>query len=141
LIVLIFPTTLVEFQQATNQAATAAAPESQLWGKIQVILIASLWAGVTEEFIYRGMLISFLRRWRLFSQQRINDLFAITLSGLLFGLSHLAMWGPLMSLSLIGIGIGFGLAYIATGETLLALIIYHILFDALSLSVSFLVPV
>jgi hypothetical protein len=48
------------------------------------------------------------------------------------------LWGLTPSLTLTGLGIGFGLAYIAIGELILPLIVYHIIFDALSLSFAFL---
>ena len=98
------------------------------------VLQVSMWAGFTEELIYRGLLVSVLRRWSALHTQPARDLFAVTLSAFVFGLGHLSSWGPGMSMALVGLGFGLGLAYLAIGERLLPVIIYHILFDALSLS-------
>jgi membrane protease YdiL (CAAX protease family) len=100
------------------------------------ILKVAVWAGLTEEFIFRGMLISAIRRWNLIKTQRARDITAVIFSATIFGLSHFASWGPTMSFVLIALGVGFGIAYIAIGELLLPLIVYHILFDILSLSLS-----
>ncbi len=108
----------------------------QLW---QLILQVSVWAGLTEEFIYRGLLISAIRRSHIFGLSQLRkDKVAVVLSAIIFGFSHYALWGLPASLTLTGLGIGFGIAYIAIGELILPLIVYHIIFDALSLSFAFL---
>lgn len=101
-----------------------------------VILQISVWVSVTEEFIFRGLLISVVRRWSALRSQLHRDILAISLSSILFGLAHLHQWGPLMCLGLTGLGIGFGFGYLAIREQLLPLILYHAIFDALSLSIA-----
>ena len=98
------------------------------------ILKVSLWAGFTEEFIFRGLIVSVARRWKGLDTQLQRDVFAVVLSALIFGAGHLHSWGPLMSLAVAGIGGGLAVAYIAIGERLLPVIIYHCLFDMLSLA-------
>jgi len=103
------------------------------------IVQVSVWAGLTEEFIYRGLLISALRRSPMFGMNQINkDKVAILVSAVIFGFSHYMLWGLPASLTLTGLGLGFGIAYIAIGELILPLIVYHIIFDILSLSFAFL---
>ncbi len=100
------------------------------------IIGAAMWAAVTEEFIYRGLLVSVLRRWQIFSSQHYRDLFAIVVSALLFGAAHMMTWGPFAALAMVGIGLGFALAYIANGEQLMPCILYHFLFDVFSMSLA-----
>jgi len=103
------------------------------------IVQVSVWAGLTEEFIYRGLLITALRRSPMFGMNQINkDKVAILVSAVIFGFSHYMLWGLPASLTLTGLGLGFGIAYIAIGELILPLIVYHIIFDILSLSFAFL---
>lgn len=94
------------------------------------------WASITEEVIYRAFLLSVLRRWRVLKSQRSRDTFAIVVSALVFGGVHLVTWGPYAAIALAGLGLGFVLAYIANGEQLLPLILYHFLFDCLSIGIS-----
>lgn len=105
---------------------------------VQFILQISVWAGLTEEFIYRGLLISVLRRSTVLGKRQITrDRVAIVVSALVFGLSHYPVWGLPVATTLVGLGIGFGIAYIAIRELLLPLIVYHIIFDILSLTFAF----
>ncbi|MBN8549002.1 MAG: CPBP family intramembrane metalloprotease [Deltaproteobacteria bacterium] len=101
---------------------------------LSFIIGTATWAAVTEEFIYRGLLISVLRRWDAIANPRVRDAVAIFVSALLFGLAHLPTWGPAMSFALFGLGLGLGMAYVAIGELVLPVIVYHIVFDILSLS-------
>ncbi|MCB0329443.1 MAG: CPBP family intramembrane metalloprotease [Bdellovibrionales bacterium] len=124
---------------AHKDAATSVPGVEQtpsLAATISFVLGVAVWAGLTEEIIYRGLLVSVLRRWEYISTQFYRDLFAIVVSAMIFGFGHLALWGPGMALALVGLGLGFGFAYIAIGEKLLPLVVYHILFDTVSLSVS-----
>lgn len=102
------------------------------------VLIISVWAAVTEEFLYRGLLLAVLRRTRIFALQYQRDVFAIIISSLAFGLAHFLTWGPGPAIAITGLGIGLGIGYIASGERLSLLILYHTLFDVLSLSATFL---
>jgi membrane protease YdiL (CAAX protease family) len=135
--VLIFnPESLLPPPEIMNAPSSNAISSESL---TSVILQISVWAGLTEEFIYRGLLISALRRAHLFGLNQINkDKAAVLISAVIFGFSHYMLWGLTPSLTLTGLGIGFGLAYIAIGELILPLIVYHIIFDALSLSFAFL---
>ena len=110
------------------------APAISLTSILGFILETATWAAVTEEFIYRGLLVSVLRRWNAIPSTAVRDAVAILVSAFIFGLAHLPSWGPAMSFALFGLGVGLGMAYIAIGELVLPLIVYHIIFDILSLS-------
>jgi membrane protease YdiL (CAAX protease family) len=135
-VLLFSPESLLPPPQIMNNPSNSVVETESLFA---VILQISVWAGLTEEFIYRGLLISALRRSHLFGLNQINkDKVAVLLSAIIFGFSHYMVWGLTPALTLTGLGIGFGLAYIAIGELILPLIVYHIIFDALSLSFAFL---
>ncbi|RMD87137.1 MAG: CPBP family intramembrane metalloprotease [Candidatus Dadabacteria bacterium] len=102
------------------------------------ILGVSVWAGVTEEIIYRNMLISIIRRWKAIKRPITRNVLAVFVSSAIFALTHLPTWGISLSVAHFGLGVGFGLAYIATGELILPIIFYHIAFDILSLTFSYL---
>lgn len=135
LILLLLPSALSHIGGAINlsHSPNTNTPPSTL-SVFLIIVQISVWAAVTEEFIFRGLLISVLRRWSSIRSQHTRDILAITISAMLFGLAHLSQWGPAMSIGLVGLGIGFGVGYVAIGEKLLPLILYHTLFDILSLS-------
>lgn len=101
---------------------------------VAVSLLTAVWAAVTEEVIFRGLLVSVLRRWRAIPTQRLRNVVACILSAVLFGLAHLPSWGPVASIALIGLGLGFALGFIANGEKLMPLVVYHFAFDILSIS-------
>ena len=110
-----------------NKNSTAASGEEAPYKVIILfILQVSFWAGITEEFIYRGMLVSVIRRLKFNINQSKKDIIAITISSIIFGLSHIPAWGVPMSLAIVSLGFGFGVAYIAIGEKVLPLIIYHL---------------
>lgn len=106
---------------------------------IAFILGISFWAAITEEVLFRGLLLASLRRWRIFASQSKADILAISISALVFGLAHLPSWGLVPSLALVGLGIGFGIAFVVTDEDLTPLILYHAAFDVLSISCALLV--
>lgn len=103
---------------------------------ITFILAIAAWAAVTEEVLFRGLLIGVIRRARLGSSQRTRDIMACVLSASLFGLSHVPLWGWAAGLSLTGLGLGFALGYLANGERLAPLMVYHFAFDVLSIGVA-----
>lgn len=96
-------------------------------------LIYASWASVTEEVLFRFLLISVLRRWSFLKQQKTRDVLACLLSAFIFGFAHYATWGIAASIALTGLGVGFGLAYLASGERLEPILLYHFVFDILSL--------
>jgi len=102
--------------------------------RIAFVLMVALWAATTEELIFRALLIGVLRRLKLFGTQQKNDFFAVAFSSAIFALSHAITWGPAMGIALFGIGFGLGIAFIATREHIFPLIVYHCLFDILSLT-------
>ena len=139
IIVVWFPEALfLLVEDEVADSAPGVVVSKSIFTTVSFIFKVSVWAGVTEEFIYRGLLIGVLRRWKGLSSQLQRDIFAIFISSALFAICHMHTWGPEMSVALFGLGIGFGIAYISVGELLLPLIVYHILFDALSLSFAFL---
>lgn len=130
MLVLFHPEALYILSEPSHAQAQSGQPMHWWYFVLQV----SIWAGLTEEIIYRGLLLSVLRRWSAIPTQRLRDIFAIILSATIFGLGHMNSWGPAMSFALVGLGIGLGLGYVAIGERLLPVIVYHIVFDALSLT-------
>lgn len=98
----------------------------------------TFWIAVTEEYLFRGLLISVVRRCSLFSSPQARTVIACTLSSLLFGVSHYPLWGLGASLALTGIGFGLALGYVANGERIWPMILYHWGFDFLSTSVAIL---
>ncbi len=138
-IILIFhPAALFQVTETIIPGGAGAKVQIDKFTLICEILIISLWAGVTEELIFRGMLLSAIRRWKHFSSPWTANLVAIFLSSTIFALGHLPVWGPGLSFAVFGIGIGLGVAYIANDERILPLIIYHSLFDFLSIGFSLL---
>lgn len=103
-----------------------------------VVVFLAGWAAVTEEFLFRGLLVSALRRWSLIPGQRARDALAVICSAGLFGAAHYPTWGLTAALALGCLGAGFVIGYIANGERLTPLIFYHFCFDTLSILVIFL---
>ncbi len=140
-LVLIFAPDLFAERQDVMTAAVsprgpASAPRPSALYVFSIVIMISMWVALVEEIVFRGVLVSILRRWKLIKVQRQRDIFAAVLSASIFGLAHYSTWGPIAALALIGLGIGFAIAYIANGEQLLPLILYHFAFDLLSISVS-----
>lgn len=139
-LLLLFPETISEHKEVishvikTNRDVSHASASSFL--KIfSYIMFASIWVAVIEEVVYRGLLLSAIRRWSLLKDSTYRDIFAVSISAIIFGFAHYQSWGLYASLALIGLGTGFGIAYVCTKEKLLALIIYHFFFDFVSLSI------
>ena len=103
------------------------------WEKIVLILSMAAWVALTEEVIFRGYLVSAIRRWGLIKSQKHRDILAVVVSTLAFGLAHFPTWGPYAATALTGLGLGFVIGYIANGERLFPLILYHFVFDSFSL--------
>jgi len=135
-LLLFYPEAFQVMARETVRVRGSGVTKPSTFETVMFVLKVAVWAGVTEEFIFRGMLISAIRRWRGLSSQRSRDLMAVFLSSFIFGFSHFFTWGPGLSIVVMGLGFGFGVAYIAIGEALLPLIVYHIIFDILSLSIS-----
>ncbi|MDD2942486.1 MAG: type II CAAX endopeptidase family protein [bacterium] len=117
---------------ATQEQATAVFSLST----IPMVLALTVWVAVTEEYIYRGMLIGGLRRICCLKSQRHRDILAVTTSSVIFGFAHYFSWGLLPALALCGIGAGLGIGFIASRERLATLILYHFLFDSLSIGLN-----
>lgn len=139
LIVLIDPELLAQRHELLTDAMQAGerpdGPRPELLSIVLTIVLISGWVAVVEEILFRGLLVSVLRRCNLFGSQVKRDILAGSSSALIFGFAHYATWGPFAALALVGLGAGFVLAYIATGEKLVPVIIYHFIFDILSISV------
>lgn len=102
------------------------------------VLQVSIWAAVSEEFVYRALVLACLRRSPAPFSQRKKDVIAIFISAAMFGIAHLPLWGVALSIGATGLGLGFGLAYVASGERLIPLIVYHAIFDILSITATIL---
>jgi membrane protease YdiL (CAAX protease family) len=103
-----------------------------------VIIITSLTAGIKEEFLFRGVIVStLLRRWK----DRNMFLQAALVSGIVFGLLHaanvLAGADPVQTLfqviASVGVGIFFAAVYIRCGS-ILPCMFYHVLHDIISIA-------
>ena len=140
LVILLAPSLLADrhdvLTAATGQPKGEGAHTTLVWGRISLIFAIALWVAITEELIFRGLLVSTIRRFEHLRTQRSRDVAAAVLSALLFGLAHWPTWGALPALALVGLGLGFVVAYIATGEQLIPIIVYHFIFDLLSISLS-----
>ncbi len=122
-------------RHAMEGGPQTAAPLSH-FARASLLTAIAAWVALTEELIFRGLLVSVIRRARLLPSQRMRDTAAVTVSATLFGFAHWATWGPLAALALTGLGVGFVLGYIANGERLGPIIVYHFGFDLLSLAIS-----
>jgi membrane protease YdiL (CAAX protease family) len=103
---------------------------------VMMLVGVSIFAGLSEEVVFRGLLLSALRR--VWSNNGQRDWLAIGVSSLLFGAFHAVIWGPAVGAALISVGFGLGAGYLASGERLGTVIIYHSVFDFLSLATAFL---
>jgi len=121
--------------KSVGAPAGAGAPLS-IFEKAALVIMIAAWVAVTEELIFRGLLVSVLRRCSLFPRQIQRDTAASIASALLFGLAHWPTWGALPAIAITGLGLGFVAGYVANGEQLGPLILYHFVFDALSIGVS-----
>jgi len=137
-IMLIHPASLYSLGEITGPRGGTTGPRPGLAEIGLTIAAVSAWAALTEEFIFRGLLISVIRRWRGLRTQRQRDLLAVGVSATLFSLSHFDTWGPWLSGATLGLGVGFGIAYIAIHEEILPLIVYHAVFDFLSIGAAIL---
>lgn len=108
-------------------------PHLMRWAMLAAI---AAWVALTEEVIFRGMLVGIIRRTTLLRSQRARDTAAVCISALLFGVAHWPTWGALPAIALTGLGIGFVLGFIANGERLGPIVLYHFGFDLLSLCIS-----
>ena len=133
-IMFLFPESLVVLVQQRGEVVKDAVAPTVQWGKPMFIAIVSVWAGLTEEVIYRGLVLATVRRWSALTESRYRDAVAVVLSAALFAVVHIPVWGVTMSLAVFGLGCGFGVAFVVTGERLLPLIVYHTAFDALALT-------
>lgn len=135
-IMLFYPEALANLGERIGAAEgqTGSRHKPTLTQLFLTIASISIWAGITEEFIYRGLVVSVARRWKAIPKQLHRDIFAIVLSSALFSIGHLSVWGPWLSVAIFGLGIGLGVAYIAIREEILPLVIYHAAFDVCSLS-------
>ncbi len=131
----IYPELLAERFAAVQHVVEGPSTDAPTRHYLTIILTVigiSLWAGVTEEFVFRGLLLSSLRRTTLLNKQSSKDIIAVIFSASLFGLAHYPSWGLGAAIAVTGLGIGLGMAYIANGERLLPLVVYHSFFDLLS---------
>ena len=106
-----------------------------------VIIITSLTAGIKEEFLFRGVIVStLLRRWK----DRNMFLQAALVSGIVFGLIHatnvLAGADPMQTLfqviASVGVGIFFAAVYIRCVRcgSILPCMFYHVLHDIIAIA-------
>jgi membrane protease YdiL (CAAX protease family) len=120
------------------EAARGPATLHDILVGLAMLLFIAAWVAFTEEFIFRGLLVSVVRRWNLAIAQNKKDIIAMLLSAGIFGAAHYATWGIEAAAALTGIGFGFAIAYIANKERIMTLVLYHFIFDILSLLASIL---
>jgi len=121
------------FTQGLAVGESSGGPRGGMHGNILLVILGvSIFAGITEEIIFRGLALSALRR--LWHDRSWRDAASITVSSILFGAFHAVLWGPAVGVALAGIGAGLGAGYVASKERLAAVIVYHSAFDFLSLS-------
>jgi len=134
-IVILFPDGLYHIQSSTS------GDENSISHPILIVLLLLLiasWAGITEELVFRGLLLKHLRRFNFTSNRNLRDLFAVSLSAVVFGLCHVPAWGISLSIAVTGIGFGLGLAYLVNNERVWPLAVYHSIFNFISLVVAWL---
>lgn len=93
-------------------------PSFSLWylvGLVEIFLLIVLFAPVVEELIFRGVLHSWLGR--------VVGLLAIPLSGVLFGLAHLA---PLLVISNVVLGLVLSSSYHFSGSLWVPLTLHFV---------------
>ena len=101
---------------------------------ISFLITVFLGAGIREELLTRGFLLTFFKK--AFGKSKVSYLFAMTLSSLIFGAMHLSNLDgatnptPIYAQIIYAVGIGFYLAalYLRTGN-LWGNIVLHYLFD------------
>ena len=103
-----------------------------------VIIITSLTAGIKEEFLFRGVIVStLLRQWK----DRNMFLQAALVSGIVFGLIHAAnvlagadaVQTLFQVIASVGVGIFFAAVYIRCGS-ILPCMFYHVLHDIIAIA-------
>jgi membrane protease YdiL (CAAX protease family) len=138
LVVALDPSLLARREQLLNASSGGGGVQVSKMVFVFYIALFALWVAVTEEYLFRGLLISVVRRCSIFSSPKARTVAACILSSVLFGVAHYAMWGGGASLALTGIGLGLALGYVANGEKIWPMIIYHWGFDFLSTSIALL---
>lgn len=101
------------------------------WGRAYLVALALVVAPLAEELFFRGLLLQAL--WRGMGHKWL----AVTGSGILFGLIHLAQ--PEVVPALIGMGLVLGYVRLAT-RSLGACIAIHLLFNARTILIALLFP-
>lgn len=85
-----------------------------------LLLTGIIWGGVVEETIFRGFVIG----WGVWLFGARAQLSLTLLSAAVFGFAHLYQgWSGVITTGILGLG--YGLAYIATGRNLLTAIAMH----------------
>lgn len=95
-------------------------PDLSLGWQVVAWLLAGLVAPLFEELLFRGLLLTWLRK-----VTRSTEL-AIVISGLAFGVIHMPQWHLVPALSLLGIVLGY--LYARTGSLTLV-ILFHAIFN------------
>lgn len=132
----VVPNSLVDLASQKVAAGPSDAAGVGLLGFVGTLIAIAFFTGITEELIFRGLLVRVLRRWNwwsLFSSPHLRDVAAVILSAALFAVVHLPFWGIYMSIAVFGLGLGLGVGFVANGEHIGANIVYHCSFNFLSL--------
>jgi membrane protease YdiL (CAAX protease family) len=138
LVVALDPSLLAKREQLLSTSSQGSVAQISKLTFLFYISVFTLWVAVTEEYLFRGLLISIIRRSCIFNTPQVRTIIACLLSSILFGISHYPLWGLGASLALTGIGLGLALGYIANGERIWPMILYHWGFDFLSTSLAML---
>jgi membrane protease YdiL (CAAX protease family) len=136
LVVALDPSLLAQREQLLSASSGGNAPQLDKLMLLGMIGLFTLWVAVIEEYLFRGLLLSILRRASFLPTPFWRTSVACLLSAVLFGLAHYPLWGGAAAMALTGIGLGLALGYIANGEKIWPMILYHWGFDFLSTSLA-----
>ena len=98
------------------------------WNEFISYIFLAVSAGICEEVIFRGFLITYLSHY--FSGMPYGQILAILIPALVFSVSHLYQgWWAVLKIMILAMLFGF---IFVLSESLIAVIIIHILIDIFS---------
>lgn len=98
------------------------------WREFRSYIFLAVSAGICEEIIFRGFLITYISHY--FSDSSFGMLLAVLLPALVFSVSHLYQgWWAVLKIMILALLFGF---IFILSESLIAVILIHILIDIFS---------